>query len=135
MVDPQSIKKLKISHGAHNKRICDKLHLEYQECPDWVVTTAFYSSIHYLDSKLFPCKHDDKEFVNISQAHSFLKTRSGSKHQTRGYLLSKYQGEFKGEYEFLLENSQTARYVDYNINEAIADKAVRYLERIIKGCQ
>lgn len=49
------------SHGEHNKCACDEL-IKGKKYFDWIVTTAFYSSIHYIDSKIFPYIHNKKTF-------------------------------------------------------------------------
>jgi hypothetical protein len=121
---------MKRLHGSHNKKVCDYLNLKCEErFNDWIVTTSFYSSIHFLDHALFPCKFEGKDYNNINEAH--LDLRRGSKHQTRAVLLNKLLPKHKSEYEFLIEESQNARYSNYNVHEAIAQRAVRSLEAII----
>lgn len=121
---------MKRLHGDHNKTVCDILHFQEKcKCNDWVITTAFYSSIHYLDHALFPCTYKGNEFKNINEAHKFIS--SSSKHQTRSILISNLLPKHAGDYEFLKEEAHNARYVEYNINEAISMQAVRRLEAII----
>lgn len=121
-------------HGEHNKKVCDYLHLRCEEkFNDWIVTTAFYSSIHFLDHALFPCKFEGNDFNNINEAHNHLRLRSSSKHQTRDILLNKIMPKHKADYSFLIEESQNARYSNYQVNDLVAAKAVRSLESIIKS--
>jgi len=123
---------MKLEHGRHNKVVCDNLYLQDKyECKDWVVTTSFYSAIHFIDHALFPCQHNGKTFKDINEAHRELNARS--KHATREILVNKYLPKFKAEYSFLLSESQTARYVNYDLNQAFADKAVRHLNAIQKA--
>jgi hypothetical protein len=119
-------------HGKHNKNVCDKLHLQdVYKCNDWVVTISFYSSIHYFDHALFPFKYNDTtEFKDINDAHRFLK--SNNRHHARGLLVQMKYPELAGAYTFLKAESHTARYVNYNINQAIANQAYQKLENIIK---
>lgn len=122
----------KREHGRHNKKVCDKLYLQDEyECCDWVVTTSFYSSIHYIDHALFPCEYNGSKFNNINEAHNSIG--SSSKHQTRAILLNKILPKHKGDYEFLISESQNARYVDYKVNSFIAKKAVSCLTNIISS--
>lgn len=125
---------VKREHGKHNKKVCDHLNLQSSSlsCNDWIVTTAFYSSIHYLDHILFPCKYEGKEFKDINEAHTYINSRS--KHQTRAKLVTELLPEHKGRYSFLIEESQNARYVDYNVNSFVSDKAVRELSTIAEFC-
>ena len=120
---------MKRQHGLHNKKLCDKLYLsDPVEFNDWVVTTAFYASIHFLDHALFPCNFDSLTFIDINEAHR--KINSSSKHQTRAILLGKLMPKHKSDYDFLISESQNARYSNYQVNPAISKKAHTILEKI-----
>ncbi|MEO8760151.1 MAG: hypothetical protein ABI388_03485 [Bacteroidia bacterium] len=121
-------------HGKHNKSVCDKLHLQDEfKCNDWVITTAFYSAIHYLDHALFPYKHSDGSMFNdINDAHKVI--RKQSKHQTREYLVNQKINHHAVDYNFLMSECWNARYSNYDVNPAIANLAVKKLESIIKFC-
>jgi len=122
---------MKRAHGKHNKDICDKLYLQDElECNDWVITTAFYSSIHYLDHILFPYLHTDGcVFNDINEAHKIIKAKN--KHETRGILVQRKVPSLGGHYVFLKEECYNARYSNYQVNEAFSNRAVRNLEKII----
>lgn len=123
---------MKRNHGKHNKKVCDKLYLQDDYvCNDWVVTTSFYSAIHFIDHALFPCEYEGNKFNNINEAHKILS--SGSKHKTREILLNKIMPKHVSEYSFLSKESQNARYVDYSIHEVISRKAVSSLDNIISS--
>lgn len=122
---------MKREHGLHNQAVCNKLELDDMECNDWVVTTAFYASIHFIDHALFPCVYNGERFDNINQAHNFIS--SNSKHQTRGYLLNKIMPKHASDYEFLIEKCHNARYSNYQVNPAISDRAVSNLRKIMNS--
>jgi hypothetical protein len=119
-------------HGGHNKQVCDILHLQDElECNDWVITTAFYSSIHYFDHLLFPFIHTTGvKFENISEAHNVIREKN--KHETRGILVQRKIPAFGKDYNFLKNECYNARYYNYRIDENFAKKAVRALESVIK---
>lgn len=120
-------------HGKHNHCVCKKLHVTTDTpCNDWIITTAFYSSIHFIDHILFPLTHNGRLLNNINEAHNFVGKRS--KHETRGFLIGKYQNKFAKDYEYLRAQCWNARYVDYRINSAISDLCVRKLEAIKRDC-
>ena len=48
------------SHGVHNEKACDLLELTHN-FPDWTITTAFYASLHFVTSKIFPLKYKVKD--------------------------------------------------------------------------
>jgi hypothetical protein len=122
------------SHGQHNKIVCDKLHLQTEiTCNDWVITTAFYSAIHFIDHLLFPLEYSDGlKFNNIGQAHSFIK--ANSIHQSRGILVGKFLNQIHDQYNFLIKECHHARYSNYDINTFLSDRAVRELDKIISVC-
>jgi len=123
---------MKREHGQHNKKVCDRLHLQDEyECCDWVVTTAFYSAIHFIDHALFPCTYDGKRFNDINEAHKSM--RGISRHETRGILVNKHMPQHRGAYTFLSSESRSARYVHYKVNQAIANRAVKEVEAIIRA--
>lgn len=123
---------MKREHGVHNKSLCDELYLQDPvRYNDWVVTTAFYSAIHFLDHALFPCNYDETVLININDAHR--KIKGDSKHQTRAILLGKLMPLHKADYDFLISESQNARYSNYMVNPAIASKAYTVLDKIKKS--
>ncbi len=119
------------SHGKHNKIVCDKLYLQNDiKCNDWVITTAFYSAIHFIDHLLFPLEYSEGlKFNNIGQAHSFIKAESI--HQSRSILVGKFLNQFHDQYNFLIKECHHARYSNYDVNSVLSDKAVRELDKII----
>src|SRR5690348_4477874 len=42
-----------LDHARHNERVCNFLDGPKDQ-PDWVVTTAFYSALHYVRHWIFP---------------------------------------------------------------------------------
>ena len=42
-----------LNHAIHNKEACEYLSKE-PKFSDWVITTAFYSALHFIDYKIFP---------------------------------------------------------------------------------
>lgn len=124
-----------LDHGQHNKRVCDKLNLLTDvKCNDWIVTTAFYSAVHFFDHLLFDFKlNDDTTFKNLDEAHKHF--RSQSKHQTRGILISRKHNALYKDYFFLQNECFNARYKNYDVHDNIAKKAIAKLERIIPICE
>lgn len=109
-------KQKKLNHAIHNKNVCDFLSSE-DNYVDWVITTAFYSSIHFVDHKLFPikvneengnklslkCINDFKRYYNISQ----------DKHSVRADLVQSNCNQIHNSFNWLRSLSSTARYSDY----------------------
>lgn len=124
---------MKREHGQHNHTVCKKLCVTADiPCNDWIVTTAFYSAIHFIDHVLFPVKHGGITYNNINEAHNFFNKKS--KHFTRGYLVSLYLKKHAVDYEYLMSECWNARYISYNVNELVSNLCVRKLDNIKKDC-
>lgn len=97
-------------HGEHNERACALLNLN--NFPDWTITTAFYVSLHFVISKIFPFDLVGKKeiFVDIAQWQSHKSFVSKSKHRLTTELAEKYCEEVADEYEWLLSTSYNVRY-------------------------
>lgn len=119
-------------HGEHNELLCEKLFKE-GGFNDWVVTTAFYSSIHFVEHKLFPLTTTSgKVFTDLTNAHRSL--RLGSPHATRKSLIAQYLPQLKAAYGFLDSTSRNARYVNYKISDAKASKCRSRLTLVKQHC-
>src|ERR1051326_8009484 len=103
----------KIKHGEHNRTLCDHL-ITKGGYNDWVVTTAFYSAIHFIEHKLFdkPFDYGGKKLINIDAAHNYIRITK-SKHETRGILVTHANLEFAHEYLYLEKACKNARYINY----------------------
>ena len=120
-------------HGRHNQVVCGKLHLTTDiPCNDWVITTAFYSAIHFIDHFMFPVEYAGTKLNNINEAHRIIK--KDNKHSTREFLVNTYLKSQSANYSFLMSECWNARYANYDINEAIANLAVKKLQAIMKEC-
>lgn len=56
---------MKGKHAAHNEKACDYL-LKSRLFNDWVITTAFYSALHYVQDEIFPLTEDRKTYNNFN---------------------------------------------------------------------
>ncbi len=124
---------MKKDHAEHNKSLCDEL-LAQGKYNDWVVTTAFYSSIHFVDHKIFqPSVTINGTVVfDIVQAHRIA--RQPSKHKTREYLVAQFLSSQIANYRFLADVCWNARYFNYRISASKAKVARQRLEQIIAAC-
>ncbi|MCR1795356.1 hypothetical protein [Leptospira sp. id769339] len=117
-------------HAIHNEEVCSLL-LKQKAFPDWVVTTAFYSALHYAEDLIFPLKEGDSSYDNISEYKVTLDySKRISKHDLRLELIKKKLSGIYNEYRWLYEKSHKARYVTYKIDPEAANLAKRYLEKI-----
>ena len=106
----------KLEHAKHNEIVCDFLSQD-SRFPDWVITTAFYSAIHFVDHKIFPIVDTTSEGgeVAIKDIDEYRKQRSITldKHSTRAQLVRKDCSSIHPSFDWLMSASRTARYINY----------------------
>jgi len=121
MVTSGNTRKNKIKTTAeHNCCACDYL-CKTQDFPDWIITTAFYAAIHYIDLIIFPIEEDIKGkkviFDSIdSYVHNYLRMFRNieiSKHEARQDLIQRKYPELFPAFKGLYDASTKARYTDY----------------------
>ena len=124
-------------HGLHNENICEILH-QMQRFPDWVITTSFYASLHFVSYRIFPFEHSPKgvrvTINNMEQWQSFKSYASNKRHTLLKELVSKYCPRVSAEYEWLLTMSMAARYYSYQFEVEIVNKAVACMKQIKRNC-
>lgn len=118
-------------HAQHNEKVCELLK-DKGCCPDWVVTTAFYSGLHYVQHEIFPYNDGNRNYPTFDNYYNGYKFngKRPTRHQVTIDLVFEVLQECGDSYKFLFENSQTARYHNYKIPVQIADKAILHLNTI-----
>jgi hypothetical protein len=75
-------------HAERNKKLCQKL-LDDKNYNDWVVTTAFYSAIHFTQHQIFPLQVGEDEFETFNAYYNFLDFKfRKSKHEEQYQLIT-----------------------------------------------
>ena len=131
----------RINHAFHNEAVCNYLD-KRPEFADWVITTAFYSALHFTQYKLFPIKliHETGKytFVNLESYYqynrSFKRQYSFSKHKLLAELIKEHLPQIAPDYIYLKDISWTARYVNYKYSSDISNKAKECLKKIKEYC-
>lgn len=125
-----------LQHAEHNEAVFRHL-LSDHSFADWIVTTAFYSALHYVDAKIFPIKYSEKG-INFtvedmeSYAVSALNKYGTDKHVCRLKLVESKLKEIAVEFNWLYSTCKTARYSNYQFSDskATCEKAEKYLKTI-----
>lgn len=123
------------AHAQHNESICDHL-LEQDKWNDWVVTTAFYSALHYVECRIFPFKSNGIEYKNFDQYYVARKEfgdTSKNKHDSKVNLVFQRLRKAHPAYRYLKDNCLSARYNQYNVSLDSAKEARKKLA-IVKDC-
>lgn len=124
-------------HGEHNEKACRLLKLN--GFSDWAITTAFYASLHFVTSKIFPFDFlvkDGKKikFTDIAQWQTFKNYTSNKRHVLINELVASHCDKIADEYDWLLSTSMTARYHSHSHIPEIVNMAISYMEKIKKYC-
>lgn len=130
----------RFDHGEHNESACELLNLN-GKFPDWTITTAFYASLHFVTSKIFPFKHrpkpDAKEitFVSLDQWQKFKNYASHGRHELLSGLVDTYCNEVQERYDWLLSHSWNARYHEHKHDPHFVQYAIACMKAIKKHCE
>ena len=122
----------KKNHAERNERLCNQLCTE-EVYFDWVVTTAFYSALHYVQHEIFPLDEGTKKFPTFENYYnSFFPIghRKPSKHKVTMDLVYDNIPEAGDNYKWLHDTCRTARYHNYGMPIAVAKTAQERLAEI-----
>lgn len=117
---------MKKEHAEHNEKVCDLL-IKDGGCHDWVVTTAFYSALHFVQHEIFPLDVKGKTYISFEKyynEHFFGIKNKPSKHTATINLVYSSLGSSPGFlYKWLHDTCRTARYNNYKVHPSIAQLA------------
>lgn len=123
-------------HALHNESLCDHL-LHNGQYNDWVVTTGFYSALHFVQHQLFPLTVGGNTYVNFEQyfaAEILNKNLKVSKHKAVLKLISSNLTACYPHYKSLYDMCMFSRYNNYVISPAKAQKARENLTEVKTLC-
>ncbi len=116
--------------GERNQELSNTL-LKGKKYYDWVVTTAFYSSIHFVEDCALPTKimgRECKDILDVKRAY-----KMDGRHAARERMVfDKINAAIGARYKWLDDHSRNARYKTYKLQPAEALKAKEYLDYIHK---
>jgi len=121
------------SQAQHNAKLC-KLLLENGQFNDWVITSSFYSSLHFAESHLFPITVGGETFPNFDVYYNKKIRNTISKHKARRELIATQLSSCSSSYNWLQDNCFHARYNNYLVSPDFAKKAKEKLDQIISIC-
>lgn len=128
------------NHAKHNKTAC-KFIKDSELFNDWVITTAYYSALHFMQSELFPGQFENPTNGKIKTYTSFDKYFNDTKGFTKhGLLLNLVEQTVDDEdvidgFTSLKELCWTARYTTYCYSKNIASECYKNLELIEEYCE
>lgn len=123
----------KKEHASHNEQACKFLHENGNYC-DWVVTTAFYSALHFLQHEIFPKEIKGKQYDTFDKyynLHYAGGVNKPNKHVSTLNLIKSEMGDtVYANYKWLYDLCMTARYRDYKVHDFIANESIKRLAQI-----
>ncbi|MDA3839429.1 MAG: hypothetical protein PF574_10670 [Candidatus Delongbacteria bacterium] len=126
-----------LDHANHNSEVCGHLYSNtiYH---DWVITTAFYSSLHFILHKVFPLDIEvnkiDVTFESFETYFSFFKKKYRNKHTAITSLVETHHLNIAVDYNQLKDLCWSARYNDYNYGKEFSKQATVLLSTIEAYC-
>lgn len=124
-------------HAKHNEKVCNFLQ-QKPEFSDWIITTAFYSALHYVTHKIFPLSFElNGKKINCDTFDVYCRYNNPkkiSKHEFRKELVEIHCQEIADIFDRLHDLSNNARYVDYKLDRKDSDLARASLKRIKEFC-
>ena len=128
----------RLNHALHNESVCDYLEIKV-EFADWIITTAFYSSLQFVSYKIFPFEVPSIEgkktkIDSIDDYYRYNNRNKLSKHELLADLVEKHCPKISPDYDWLLSMSMNARYLSYQQDREIANRAKTLMKAIKKFC-
>ena len=123
---------MKKEHAKHNENACHYLN-QSGKYNDWVITTAFYSALHYVQYELFPMEVGNNLFDSFNSYHrslfDYIDDRP-SKHYVTIELVHTKLPNCSKFYRWLHNECITARYSNYKVPCEKSNMAIKYLNNI-----
>lgn len=116
-------------HAIHNEAACDFL-LSSNQFNDWVVTTAFYAALHYVQHEVFPLTEDGISYSELNIYYGKVlknKNKRLNKHLATIKLVHSKLPACSPNYRWLYDACMTARYTNYQVDPEKAKLAKSYL--------
>ncbi|MCD4705772.1 hypothetical protein K8R61_01695 [bacterium] len=126
-----------LEYAEHNWKTCKYLDRK-PEFADWVITTAFYSALHYVRYKIFPITIERaNKRIEIKDFEIYFRTNNPfglSKHSLLSNLVEEKHSKIANDYNKLRDISWSARYSNYKYPREISNDAKKRLQKIKEYC-
>lgn len=126
-----------LDYAFHNEKVCKYLDKK-PEFADWVITSAFYSALHFVRYKIFPITIiKGSRSVNVPDFDTYHRTNNTlgvSKHTLLSSLVEDHHPVIANDYNKLKDISWSARYNNYKYSREISNDSKKRLENIKTYC-
>lgn len=119
-----------IDHALHNEKVCNFISKK-EDYSDWIITTAFYSAIHFVRHLMIPVIMPNGDIKNCFEDF-FTCQRSGmeGRHGFQNRYVSTNLKTIAVEYKQLHDWCNQARYFEYNQPRVLSKQAKENLMAI-----
>ncbi len=123
--------------ALHNKKACKYLDKK-PDFADWVITTAFYSALHFVRFKIFTItiQKNDKN-IKVIEFENFFRISNPlglSKNGLLSDLVEEFHPEIANDYNKLRYISWSARYNNYKYSGEVSNDAKKRPDKIKSYC-
>lgn len=118
-----------IKQAGHNEQACDYLR-NSGIFSDWVITTAFYASIHYVRHYIIPYDDDGRIYTSFETLYEDKKEDHEGRHGFQLNLVKRNCPSIRYQYQRLWDMSVNARYHNYKYEKTEATMAKKYLDDV-----
>lgn len=130
-------------HGDHNRKFVQFISETSKEFPDWVVTGAFYASMHKVYSVLFPdsydlldCHNKQKHFDSFEEYwRRQKKAYPEGKHSCTAILVKEKLNNISDAFNELKDLCWISRYRNYKTSLDDVDIAKKAMNEIFEYCE
>lgn len=121
-----------LANAEHNEKAC-KCILAANQFNDWVITTAFYSAMHYVYHEIFPLTIGHRTYADFADYAKSTNSRRLSPHTKTANLVAQQIPSCRGEYNWLKSECWNVRYKNFLVQDGKKLAALAKLEKI-KSC-
>ncbi len=134
---------MSLNHARHNKEACEFLNQHKEnKFGDWVITTAYYSALHYFHSELFPGSYESQMNGRITNFSSFehYYNNTNKKKSKHVLLLQLVEENVEDDdvidaFTTLKNLCWTARYKDYCCEPDVVEECYKGIDLISEYCE
>lgn len=118
-----------IEHAEHNEKVCRFLSKK-PDFSDWIITTAFYSAVHYVRYLLLPYTDGTTIFDCFETLFTSKKYPNEGRHGFSSRFVKEQHPNIYIEYKQLHDYSNTARYFNYSFPRETSTAARELLDSV-----
>lgn len=120
-------------HAKHNELVCNFLSKK-EEFSDWIITTAFYSSLHFVRYLMVPSQIDGFKYDKFEPFYKKARYLDEGRHEFQVRYVLHEHNEIYSYYKTLRDMSNNARYLNYQYTREdaiIAKDSLKFIKEYI----